>query len=148
MMTPLVPNAGDASICGSSWLRKLSNCVYRLLTGLQLASPSSQPLGMIVLNLATRPVARSALNVDMPAVGLPAGTSLARHSADGDVADQTPPGPSMLSNSIGGLPPGGKAGSGPALLLSPPPPPPASDFCLAPSSPTLPPQPAPPLLRL
>src|SRR5258707_15591845 len=103
MMTPLVPNAGDASIFGTSWLRKLSNCVYRLLTGLQLASPSSQPLGMIVLNLATRPVARSALNVDMPAVGLPAGTSLARHSADGDVADQTPPGPSMLSNSIGGV---------------------------------------------
>src|SRR5258708_37616767 len=106
MMTPLVPNAGDASIFGTSALRKLSNWVYRLLTGLQFASPSSQPLGMIVLNLATRPVARSALNVDMPAVGLPAGTSLARHSADGDVADQTPPDPSMLSNSIGGVPPG------------------------------------------
>src|SRR5258708_28220806 len=123
MMTPLVPNAGDASICGTSALRKLSNWVYRLLTGLQFASPSSQPLGMIVLNLATRPVARSALNVDMPAVGLPAGTSLARHSADGDVADQTPPGPSMLTNSIGGVPRGLKAGSRHAPVLPPRPPP-------------------------
>src|SRR5260221_4001346 len=124
MMTPLVPNAGDASIFGTSALRKLSNWVYRLLTGLQFASPSSQPLGMIVLNLATRPVARSALNVDMPAVGLPAGTSLARHSADGDVADQTPPRPSMLSNSIGGVPPGLKPGRRDGRLLpmaSPPP---------------------------
>src|SRR5258708_27290653 len=112
MMTPLVPNAGDASIFGTSALRKLSNWVYRLLTGLQFASPSSQPLGMIVLNLATRPVARSALNVDMPPVGLPAGTPLARHSSDGDVADQTPPGPRMLSNSIGGRAPAGEAGSG------------------------------------
>src|SRR5260221_9900336 len=120
MMTPLVPNAGDASIFGTSALRNLSNWVSRLLSGLQVASPSSQPLGMIVLNLATRPVARSALNVDMPAVGLPAGTSLARHSADGDVADQTPPGPSMLSNSIGGFPRGLKAGRGDARFLSPP----------------------------
>src|SRR5260370_23765495 len=104
MMTPFVPNAGDASIFGTSWLRKLSNCVYRLLTGLQFASPSSQPFGMIMLNLATWPAARSALNVDMPAVGVPAGTSLARHSADGVVGDQTPAGPSMLSNSIGGFP--------------------------------------------
>src|SRR5258708_33023036 len=118
MMTPFVPNAGDASIFGTSWLRKLSNCVYRLLTGLQFASPSLQPFGMIMLNLATRPVARSALNVDMPAVGVPAGTSLARHSADGDVADQTPPGPSMLSNSIGGVPPGGKTVSGEARVVA------------------------------
>src|SRR5215813_3227493 len=104
MMTPFDPNAGEASIFGTSVRRKLSNCVYRLLTGLQFASPSSQPFGMIVLNLATLPVARSALNVDIPAVGEPAGTSLARHSADGEVADQTPPGPSMSSNSIGGFP--------------------------------------------
>src|SRR5258708_29920426 len=131
MMTPFVPNAGDASIFGSSWLRKLSNCVYRLLTGLQLASPSSQPLGMIVLNLATRPVARSALNVDMPAVGLPAGTSLARHSADGDVADQTPPGPSMLSNSIGGFPAGLKAVGGDPGFFPPLSPPPAAPFAVS-----------------
>src|SRR5258708_19411222 len=124
MMTPLVPNAGDASIFGTSALRKLSNWVYRLLTGLQFASPSSQPLGMIVLNLATRPVARSALNVDMPAVGLPAATSLARHSADGDVAAQTPPGPSMFSHSIGRLPPAHTPHPPPPPLLPHPPPPP------------------------
>src|SRR5260221_13236535 len=129
MMTPLVPNAGDASIFGTSALRKLSNWVYRLLTGLQFASPSSQPLGMIVLNLATRPVARSALNVDMPAVGLPVGTSLARHSADGDVADQTPPGPSMLSNSIGGGSPGLERGWGGAAVDGPRLPPPRRAFC-------------------
>src|SRR5258707_2706402 len=119
MMTRLYQNACDASIFVTSALRKLSNWVYRLLTGLQFASPSSQPLGMIVLNLATRPVARSALNVDMPAVGLPAGTSLARHSADGDVADQTPPGPSMLSNSIGGFSPVCKPVNGRPRLLPP-----------------------------
>src|SRR5260221_14733350 len=83
MMTPFVPNAGDASIFGTSWLRKLSNCVYRLLTGLQLASPSSQPFGMIMLNLATWPAARSALNVDMPAVGVPAGGAFWRESPGG-----------------------------------------------------------------
>src|SRR5258708_12159517 len=100
MMTPLVPNAGDASIFGTSALRKLSNWVYRLLTGLQFASPSSQPLGMIVLNLATRPVARSALNVDMPAVGLPSGAALAGHFAHGPVASHTPPGPSIFPHPI------------------------------------------------
>src|SRR5258708_39421231 len=104
MMTPFVPNAGDASIFGTSWLRKLSNCVYRLLTGLQFASPSSQPFGMIMLNLATWPAARSALNVDMPAVGVPAGTSVARHPAGGEGACQKPPGPSMLWDRIGGFP--------------------------------------------
>src|SRR6266567_6877844 len=104
MMTPLLPKAGDASIFGTSARRKLSNCVYRLLTGLQFASPSSQPFGITVLNLAIWPLARSALNVSMPEVGVPAGTSLARHSADGVVADQTPFGPSMSSNSIGGFP--------------------------------------------
>src|SRR5260370_41673591 len=104
MMTPFVPNAGDASIFGTSWLRKLSNCMYRLLTGLQFASPSSQPFGMIMLNLATWPAARSALNVDMPAVGVPAGTSFARDSADGGGADQTPPAPSTWSDKTDGCP--------------------------------------------
>src|SRR5258708_27549401 len=97
MMTPFVPNAGDASIFGTSWLRKLSNCVYRLLTGLQFASPSSQPFGMIMLNLATWPAARSALNVDMPAVGVPAGTALAREFPGGGGRDPTPAGAPPLS---------------------------------------------------
>src|SRR5260370_22387435 len=115
MMTPFVPNAGDASIFGTSWLRKLSNCVYRLLTGLQFASPSLQPFGMIMLNLATWPAARSALNVDMPAVGVPAGTSLARHSADGGVGDHTPAGPPPLFNkNRGAHPPRRQAAPPPA----------------------------------
>src|SRR5258708_28084298 len=96
MMTPFVPNAGDASIFGTSWLRKLSNCVYRLLTGLQFASPSLQPFGMIMLNLATWPAARSALNVDMPAVGVPAGAALGRPSAAGGGRGQQPAGPPRL----------------------------------------------------
>src|SRR5689334_21964810 len=104
MMTPLVPNAGERSIFGTSVARKSSNWVYRLCTGLQLASPSWQPFGMIVLNLATLPLARSLLNVAIPAFAVPAGMSLARHSAEGLVPDQTPFGPSMLSNRIGGLP--------------------------------------------
>src|SRR5215471_2084986 len=103
MMTPLPPKAGEASILGISWARKSSNWVERLLTGLQLASPSSQPFGITMLKLATWPVARSALKVDIPASGVPAGTSLARHSCDGVVGDQTPPGPSMSSNKMGGL---------------------------------------------
>ena len=104
MITPFEPKAGDASISGTSWARKSSNWVYRLLTGLQFASPSSQPFGITVLKSATLPVARSALKVAIPAEGVPAGTSFARHSADGSVGDQTPFGPSMLSNRIGGLP--------------------------------------------
>src|SRR5215831_4728901 len=104
MITPLLPNAGEASILGTSWARKSSNWVYRWLTGLQLASPSSQPFGITMLKLATWPVARSALKVDIPEVAVPAGMSLARHSGEGVVGDQTPPGPSMSSNRIGGLP--------------------------------------------
>src|SRR5215469_16139099 len=104
MMTPLSPNAGEASIFGTSCARKLSNWVYRLFTGLQAASPSSQPLGMIMLKLGTSPVLRAELRADIPEVGVPAGMSFARHSADGVVGDQTPPGPSMSSKRIGGFP--------------------------------------------
>src|SRR5215467_12733587 len=104
MMTPLVPNAGEALISGTSLARKLSNCVYRLRAGAQLASPSSQPLGMTVLNAATLPVLRSPLNLDMPDDDVPAGMSFARHSGDCVVGDQTPLGPSISSNRIGGLP--------------------------------------------
>ena len=89
---------------GTSAARKLSNWVYRLWTGLQFASPSLQPFGMIMLNLATWPVARAALNADIPALGVPAGLSSARHSRDRAVGDQTPLGPSMSSNRIGGFP--------------------------------------------
>src|SRR5579864_3567594 len=104
MMTPLLPNAGEASIRDTSWARKSSNWVYRSLTGAQFASPSLQPLGMTMLKLATWPVARSALKVDIPSVEVPAGMSSARHSAEGVVGDQTPPGPSISSNRIGGFP--------------------------------------------
>src|SRR5215470_13182897 len=104
MMTPLVPNAGEDSILGTSRARKLSNCVYRLLTGLQFASPSSHPFGITVLKRAMCPLARSALKIDMPWAALPAGVSLAMHSRDRVVGDQIPPGPSILSNKIGGLP--------------------------------------------
>src|SRR5258708_15521069 len=97
MMTPLLPNAGEDSILGTSRARKLSNCVYRLLTGLQFDSPSSQPVGITVLKLATRPAARSALKIDMPSLAVPAGLSLARHFRDRVVADQTPPRPSLVS---------------------------------------------------
>src|SRR5690348_17949189 len=104
MMTPLVPNAGEDSILGTSRARKLSNWVYLLLTGLQFASPSSHPFGITVLKVATSPLARSALKIDMPLVAVPAGVSLARRSCARVIPDQTPPGPSMLSNRIGGLP--------------------------------------------
>ena len=104
MMTPLPPNVGEASICGTSRARKLSNWVYRLFTGLQIASPSSQPFGITMLKRATLRAARAMLKSDMPLLSSPAGMSLARRSADGIVADQTPPGPSMLSNRIGGFP--------------------------------------------
>src|SRR5215469_10408041 len=102
MMTPLLPYAGEASIRGTSAARKLSNWVYRLWTGLQFASPSWQPFGMIMLNLATWPVARAALNADIPARRVPAGLSSARHSRDGVVGDHTPWEPSMSLNRIGG----------------------------------------------
>src|SRR5437763_4666393 len=104
MITPFAPNAGEDSISGTSLARKLSNCLYRLRTGPQLASPSSQPFGITVLKAATLPVARSALKVDMPEDDVPAGTSFARHSRDRLVGDQTPFGPSISSNRIGGLP--------------------------------------------
>src|SRR5215510_8510206 len=104
MMTPVLPKAGEDWIFGTSLARKLSNCVYRWLTGLQFASPSSQPFGITMLKRATLPAARSALKVDMPWVGVPAGMSFATHSCERVVGDQTPPGPSMLSNRIGGLP--------------------------------------------
>src|SRR5712692_6772303 len=117
IMTPSVPNAGDASIFGTSWARKSSNWVKRLFTGLQFASPSWQPLGMTILKRATCPLARSALKTDIPALGVPAGMSLARHSADGVFGDQMPPGPSMSSNKIGGFPVVENPVSGHVMLL-------------------------------
>src|SRR5260370_21770694 len=128
MMTPLLPNAGEASILGTSAARKSSNWVYRLLTGLQFASPSSHPFGMTMLKRATGPVASLALKVDIPALWVPAGMSLAKHSAEGVAGDHTPPGPSMSSNSIGGLPVVENPASGQAVLLGHLPPDPVSQL--------------------
>src|SRR5260370_38441121 len=85
---------------------------------------------MTMLKRATWPAVREALKVDIRALGVPAGMSLARHSWDRAVGDQTPPGPSMLSNRIGGLPVVYNPASGQAGLLAQLPPDPAPHFAV------------------
>src|SRR5215217_2119207 len=58
MMTPSEPKAGEASIFGISRWRNASNWRMRSLSGLQFASPSSQPFGRTRLKFGTSPAAR------------------------------------------------------------------------------------------